>query len=475
MVFSSILFLLYFLPAFLIAYFFTPKKFKNFVLLLSSIAFYAWGAPLFIFVILATTTLDFFLVNSLHRANTEKKRKLFLVLSLSVNLGLLFYFKYCNFFVQNISFVLTSIGLKEIGWASVLLPIGISFYTFESLTYAIDVYRRLHKPLDNFWNYQMYILLFPKLIAGPIVRYHEISDQISDRSANYNIENILSGFFRFCLGLAKKVLIANQMALKADWVFNADPSSLTAGSAWLGAIAYTFQIYFDFSGYSDMAIGLGKMMGFKFPENFNNPYTSQSITEFWRRWHMTLGNWMRNYLYIPLGGNKVNSYSRMYFNLWLVFIASGFWHGAAWTFIFWGIYHGLWLILERAFLLKLYSKIGKISATVVCFFAVMIGWVFFRANTFSFALQMLKKMCDFNFFVDGARLDNQFLFFLLLAFLFSFFTSVQKGEAIQVFVYNSSASLRVNALKVSVAVLLFVVSVAAIASSSFNPFIYFRF
>ena len=319
MVFSSILFLLYFLPAFLIIYFLTPAKLKNLVILLGSIFFYAWGAPLFIFAILGTTTVDFFLVKTMHNSTNEKRRKLFLVLSLCVNLGLLFYFKYCNFFIDNFNLVLQTLGVQQVKWTGVLLPIGISFYTFESLTYSIDVYRKVHKPLNNFWNYQMYIILFPKLIAGPIVRYHEISDQITDRSAYYNIDNILTGFYRFCIGLGKKVFIANLMAAKADAVFNADVNTLTAGTAWLGTLAYTFQIYFDFSGYSDMAIGIGKMLGFKFPENFNNPYTSRSITEFWRRWHMTLGNWMRNYLYIPLGGSKVDSKTRLYFNLWSMF------------------------------------------------------------------------------------------------------------------------------------------------------------
>ncbi len=475
MVFSSVIFLLYFLPAFLLVYFITPAKLKNLVILLGSIGFYAWGAPLFIFAILGTTTADFFLVKIMHNSQTEKRRRLFLVLSLCLNLGMLFYFKYCNFFVGNFNLILHSVGIHEVRWTNVLLPIGISFYTFESLTYAIDVYRRVHKPLNNFWNYQMYIILFPKLIAGPIVRYHEISDQISDRSANYNIDNMLTGFYRFCIGLGKKVFIANVMAAKADAIFNADVTTLTAGTAWLGALAYTFQIYFDFSGYSDMAIGLGKIMGFKFPENFNNPYTSQSITEFWRRWHMTLGNWMRNYLYIPLGGSKVDSKSRLYFNLWFVFLASGFWHGAAWTFIIWGIYHGIWLVLERAFLLKFYAKIGKIPATLICFIVVVIGWIFFRANSFSFAVAMIKKLVDFNFFVDGAILDNQFLFFGALAILFSFLTSFKWGEKIQQAIYYSYYGIKGNIVMTAAAVIVFMLSVAAITSSNFNPFIYFRF
>ncbi len=442
---------------------------------MGSIGFYAWGAPLFIFAILGTTTADFFLVKIMHNSSTEKRRRLFLVLSLCLNLGMLFYFKYCNFFVDNANLVLKSFGVTEVKWTQIILPIGISFYTFESLTYAIDVYRKVHQPLKSFWNYQMYILLFPKLIAGPIVRYHEISDQISDRSANYNIDNMLTGFYRFCIGLGKKVFIANVMAAKADIIFNADVNTLTAGTAWLGALAYTFQIYFDFSGYSDMAIGLGKIMGFKFPENFNNPYTSQSITEFWRRWHMTLGNWMRNYLYIPLGGSKVATKSRLYFNLWFVFLASGFWHGAAWTFIIWGIYHGIWLVLERAFLLKFYAKIGKIPATIICFLIVVIGWIFFRANSFGFAVAMIKKLVDFNFFIDGALLDNQFVFIGVLSILFSFLTSWKWGEKIQQSIYYSYYGISGNIAMTAGAVLIFMLSVAAITSSNFNPFIYFRF
>lgn len=220
----------------------------------------------------------------------------------------------------------------------------------------VDVYRRVHKPLKNFWDYQLYIILFPKLIAGPIIRYHEIADQISDRSKNENADYRLTGFIRFIIGLSKKVLIANTLGAQADAVFALNYNEIPAFTAWLGILAYTFQIYFDFSGYSDMALGLGKLLGFKFPENFNNPYTSGSITEFWRRWHITLGNWMRNYLYIPLGGNRVPSKKRLYFNLWFVFLASGLWHGASWSFVVWGAFHGFFLVLERLGLKKFNVK-----------------------------------------------------------------------------------------------------------------------
>lgn len=475
MVFSSVIFLVYFLPVFLTLYFLTPKKLKNVVLLLSSIFFYAWGAPLFIFAILATTTVDFYFVKLLSASETEKKRKLFLVLSLCLNVGMLFYFKYCNFFIDNFNSLLGAFGVKEISWTKVILPIGISFYTFESITYVVDVYRRVHKPLDNFWQYQLYIILFPKLIAGPIIRYHEIHDQISDRSANDTIDNKLTGFYRFCLGLGKKVMIANVMALKADEIFGMPAETLSTSMAWIGMLAYTFQIYFDFSGYSDMAIGIGKMIGFKFPENFDNPYTSKSITEFWRRWHMTLGSWMKNYLYIPLGGNKVESKKRLYFNLWLVFVLSGFWHGAAWTFIIWGIYHGLWLVLERIFLNKFYTKIGAIPSTIICFILVSIGWVFFRAEKTTDALVFVKKLFVFDFNMPPHFVDREFLFYGALAIIFSFWACFKTGKKIQEKIYFSYYGISGNLIFAFFACLLFTVSLASITTSGFNPFIYFRF
>jgi alginate O-acetyltransferase complex protein AlgI len=317
--------------------------------------------------------------------------------------------------------------------------------------------------------------MFPKLIAGPIIRYHEIHDQIPDRSINDTVDNKLTGFYRFCLGLGKKVLIANTMAFKADEVFNMSTNDLTSGLAWVGMLAYTFQIYFDFSGYSDMAIGLGKMLGFKFPENFDNPYTSKSITEFWRRWHMTLGNWMKNYLYIPLGGNKVSSNARLYLNLCIVFLISGFWHGAAWTFIFWGAYHGLWLVLERVFLLKVYAKIGKLLSTLICFLLIAIGWVFFRADNISGAFAFIQKLFSFDFSLPAHFINTEFLFYLFLAVLFSFFTSFTIGNRIQQKVYYSYYGLTGNLAFSFIACVLFTLSLASITSSGFNPFIYFRF
>ncbi|MDO8999331.1 MAG: MBOAT family O-acyltransferase [Bacteroidota bacterium] len=455
----------------MLVYFFIDTKYKNAVILIGSIFFYAWGAPKFIFVILFTTFLDFYLVGWMDRITNERQRKLMLVLSISINLGLLVYFKYSNFFIENVNAVLSVFGDKQIHWTKLILPIGISFYTFETITYVVDVYRRVHKPLTKFWDYQLYIILFPKLIAGPIIRYHELADQISERVDL--IDDKLTGFYRFVFGLAKKVLIANQMGLVADEIFGTNYNDLDTITAWVGSLAYTFQIYFDFSGYSDMAIGLAKMMGFKFPENFNNPYISQSITDFWRRWHMTLGSWMKNYLYIPLGGNKVSK-GRLYFNLWLVFLASGLWHGASWSFIFWGAFHGFFLVIERAFLGKILIAIGKIPAILITFFIVNIGWVFFRVDKISDAFNYLKKMFTLNF-KSEIKFDNEFITYFIIAIFFSFFAITNYTKKIQDNIYfNSYSNLR-HLTIVAISLVLFVLSVSSITSSGFNPFIYFRF
>lgn len=475
MVFSSITFLVYFLPIFLLAYHLTPNKLKNACILIFSIVFYAWGGPKFIFVILGTTLLDFILVRKMAESKSSKTKKQLLVISLIINIGLLFYFKYCNFFIENINAVLGLAGVKEISWLKIVLPIGISFYTFESVTYVVDVYRGIHKPLKNFWHYQTYILLFPKLIAGPIVRYHDIADQITDREKNYTADVKLSGFYTFCIGLAKKVIIANTIGSQADDVFKLDTQHLDSAAAWVGAIAYTFQIYFDFSGYSDMAIGLCKIMGFRIPENFNNPYLSSSITEFWRRWHMTLGAWMKNYLYIPLGGNKVGSNAKLYRNLLIVFLLSGLWHGAAWTFIFWGAFHGLFLILERLFLLKVYAKTSKIFSTLITFLIVVVGWVYFRSADMSQANHIVKAMFSFNFTDGKFALHNDFYFSVCLATFFSFFACLPFTKNLQVKVYGENHTVLSNMMMLSISILLFYISLSYIAALDFNPFIYFRF
>ena len=472
MVFSSSVFLLYFLPIFLLIYNLTGKKYKNYVILLASIFFYAWGAPRFVFVIIGSTLIDFFIVKTLYESKKESKRKLLLFISVLINLGLLAYFKYANFFVENVNQVLASFGFSPMQWMHVALPIGISFYTFQTLTYSIDIYRGVRAPLKKPTDYLLYIMSFPQMIAGPIVRFSTIADDITGRQEK--VDDKLIGIYRFAIGLAKKVLIANVMAEQADIILNGSLSDLSTPAAWVGILAYTFQIYFDFSGYSDMAIGLGKMMGFHFPENFQSPYTSTSISEFWRRWHITLGGFMRDYLYIPLGGNRVSPV-RLYFNLWLVFLFSGLWHGASWNFVIWGAYHGLFLILDRLFLLKFLRKIGKIPATILTFFIVVIGWVIFRIENMEGIWTFLGRLFAFDFSAQPELIAGFGLVFGI-AILFSFLASFKFGQSINDFIFQKNDyTVSCHFGFIIISILLLIISISSITSSGFNPFIYFRF
>jgi alginate O-acetyltransferase complex protein AlgI len=472
MVFSSSLFLLYFLPVFLLFYYFADVKYKNLVALAASVFFYAWGAPTFIFIVVASIIADFYAVKVMHTSKGRTK-KLWVAFSIALNIGLLLYFKYANFFVDNVNLLIESMGGKAMELTRIALPIGISFFSFQKMTYAVDVYRKVHVPLKRISDFALYILMFPQLIAGPIVRFNEIADQLVDRRANDNVDNRITGFFRFALGLGKKVLIANVLGEYADSVFAMDPAGLSMATAWMGVIAYAFQIYYDFAGYSDMAIGLGRMIGFDFPENFNNPYISQNITEFWRRWHMTLGRWMRDYLYIPLGGNRVSIY-RLYFNLWLVFLISGFWHGAAWNFVVWGAFHGLFLILDRLFLLKFYKIIGKYPSILITFIITLVGWVLFRADSLGYAVAFIGKMFSFDagtmYFVS-----RKVWMILAIGAFFGFWGAFGSIEKWQVKLFSKKKTFNTMLVMAFVSIILFIVSLAAITSSGFNPFIYFRF
>jgi len=473
MVFSSVLFLFFFLPITLLLYYITRKRYKNLVALLASVVFYAWGAPLFVFVIFGSIICDFIFAKYIHKSQGLKK-KLLLSAAITLNVGILVYFKYANFFVDNVNTLLYSFGFTEIHWVKIALPIGISFFTFHEMSYIIDVYRGVKPPMKNILNYALYILFFPQLIAGPIIRFNEISDQIEDRSYQFTVDNHLLGFFRFVIGLAKKVLIANVLGEEADRIFALGFDDLTTPVAWLGVLAYAFQIYFDFSGYSDMAIGLARMMGFIFPENFNNPYISQSITEFWRRWHMSLSRWMRDYLYISLGGNRV-SIPRMYFNLIFVFLISGFWHGAEWNFILWGAFHGLFLILDRLFLLKLLKRIGKFPSILFTFFITLLGWVLFRCESLEQIKNYFTRLFDFSFRPTDLYFDSRFVVILFVGIFFSFFGAFGGVEKWQEHVYASGQKNR-NVIFLSLfSIFLFVICSSAVISSGFNPFIYFRF
>ena len=474
MVFSSITFLLYFLPIFLLVYNLIDKRFKNYFILLASIVFYAWGASDFIIILVLSTILDFYIVKALYESPKKKRKQLLLFCSIFMNVGLLAYFKYANFFIDNVNQFLGIINVSAIGWTNVLLPIGISFYTFQTLSYSIDVYRGVHKPLEKLSNYLLYIMSFPQMIAGPIVRFNLIADEIIDRKET--IDDKLQGFIRFCIGLGKKVLIANVVGEQADLIMNQPVENITFISSWIGILAYTFQIYFDFAGYSDMAIGLGKMMGFSFPENFNNPYTSKSITEFWRRWHMTLGQWMRDYLYIPLGGNRVDSKTRLYFNLWFVFLVSGLWHGASWNFVIWGAFHGFFLILDKIFLLQVLNKIGSFFSTIITFIIVVVGWVFFRLEKFDDAINYIKKMFSFNTEMTFENISNEFISIAILAFIFSFVTASKFGKKVETLIYyNQQPTMFWYGKMILLSLVLLVLSISAITAEGFNPFIYFRF
>ena len=473
MVFSSIIFLLYFLPLFLLVYHFIDRKYKNYLILFASIFFYAWGAPKFLFIIIGTTVLDFYIVNEIYKSSSEKRKKLFLSISVAIKIGLLAYFKYANFFVENLNSVMHSVGISQVEWTSVALPIGISFYTFQTITYSIDVYRKIHPPLEKVSDYLLYIMSFPQMIAGPIVRFNSIASQITNRRDH--VDDRLIGFYRFSIGLAKKVLIANVMAEQADLIFNNELSGISTSTAWIGVLAYTFQIYFDFSGYSDMAIGLGKMMGFTFPENFDSPYISRSISEFWRRWHMTLGTFMKDYLYIPLGGNKVSSKYRLYLNLWIVFLISGLWHGASWNFILWGAYHGLFLILDRLFLIQLLNKAGRFVSTLFTFFIVMMGWVIFRLESIDSIGIYLNHLFSFQNNLEFETIPA-FKLILVLALIFSFIAAFNFGKKLSQFFFESIIYKTYQHILFTIAsVILYVLCISSITSSGFNPFIYFRF
>ncbi|MDD2324038.1 MAG: MBOAT family protein, partial [Bacteroidales bacterium] len=449
-------------------------KWKNLWILLTSILFYAWGAPDFIFIVVGSIIADFYLVQVMDKTGIKRHKRILMALSVLLNIGLLAYFKYSNFFIENINALLEAMGMTALHWTQVALPIGISFFSFQKLTYSVDVYRKVHSPLKRVTDYAMYILMFPQLIAGPIVRFNEIADQIEDRRINETATNRLTGFFRFILGLAKKVLIANVLGEQVDIIFAMDSSGLTMGLSWIGIIAYAFQIYFDFSGYSDMAIGIGRMIGFDFPENFNNPYISQNISEFWRRWHITLGKFMKDYLYIPLGGNRVPK-SKMFLNLWVVFLISGLWHGAAWTFVIWGAFHGLFLVLDRLFLLRFYKKIGKIPSIILTFIITMVGWALFRAETLPFAWDYIGTMFSFNFTPSGIFFEQKFWTILVIAAFFSLWAAIPGIESWQNRLFSKNQSMRTVLIMVAFSVLFFIFSLAAITSSGFNPFIYFRF
>src|SRR5574344_349077 len=388
-------FIYMFMPILCITYFCIFKKLRNTVLLIASLVFYAWGEPRFLLVMLITIILNYVFgilisesLNKIEHPEEKQKSLLFLTIGILCNLAILGYFKYYNFVLENIS----SLFSVNFDIVKIILPLGISFYTFQSLSYLVDVYREDAKVQKNPFKLALYVALFPQLIAGPIVKYQDIKDQIDDRKID--LDNITYGIKRFVIGLSKKMLIANTCGEIADKIFNQNADAYSPLIAWIGILSYTLQIFYDFSGYSDMAIGLGHIFGFKFKENFNYPYISKSIGEFWRRWHISLSTWFKLYLYIPLGGNRVSS-KRTYINLFIVFLATGIWHGAAWTFVLWGLWNAFFIILERFFQINKSEDntlIRKIILHIYCVFVFLIGWVLFRADNLDYALTFIGNM-----------------------------------------------------------------------------------
>lgn len=458
MVFSSILFLFYFLPTVLVVYFIVPRKAKNIVLLLFSLFFYAWGEPVYILLMLFSICMDYFLGLWLERVKEKPGgAKKVLALAVVLNVALLGFFKYADFFVENIN-ALTGLSIPAL---NIPLPIGISFYTFQAMSYLIDLYRGDVPVQRNIISFGTYVSLFPQLIAGPIVRMRTVVGELKNRRESF--DDFSSGVKRFVTGLGKKVLIANTVGAVWSQISAMELQELPVLTAWIGLLAFTFQIYFDFSGYSDMAIGLGRMFGFHFLENFDYPYISQSITEFWRRWHISLSSWFKEYVYIPLGGNRVKR-SRHFFNIFVVWFLTGFWHGANWNFIFWGLYFFVLLMIEKTFLLKHLEK-SRILSHIYVIFLVMISWAIFALSDMSLLGELFVRMFSLNGGIDWIYYLRDYAVVFVLCVLAS--TPVFKIAA------DTIGKNRIIRTVFLSAILL--VSVAFMVDSTYSPFLYFNF
>lgn len=467
MVFSSLVFIFLFLPVVLIFYHLLDDRLKNLVLLIASLFFYACGEPKYVFLMIFSIILNY--IFGLKVASNNRRKKFWLISSVVFNISLLIVFKYSNFFVDSMNSLLdANLNIPEIA-----LPLGISFFTFQTMSYVIDVYRNEARAQENVFDLALYVSLFPQLVAGPIVRYQTVDDQINKRSHTMN--KFADGIERFIVGLGKKVIFSNQLGMIADNIFAAQISDLSTLEAWLGIICYTLQIYFDFSGYSDMAIGLGKMFGFDFLENFNYPYISQSVSEFWRRWHISLGRWFRDYVYIPLGGNRVSPV-KQYRNLFVVWSLTGIWHGANWTFMAWGLYYGVLIAFEKAFLDKLLKKLPKILRHIYLILLVMIVWVFFRAESIGQAFEFIKVLsgsssnptCNISFI----NYINESGYIVILAIIFATPILPRIKSLIKL---KNKPLVESNFACMFKSISLMFVIVVILINSTYNPFLYFRF
>ena len=482
MVFSSPIFLFLFLPILLAVFGFTllcsrkhSLQLQNRLLLLASLLFYAWGEGIYLLLMIGSIVFNHYLALVIQKNLDTKKAQQILTFGVLANLCTIALYKYGSFIVENVNLLLTSLQLDQLPIPAFHLPLGISFFTFQAISYLVDVYRRDAKAQTKLSETALYISLFPQLIAGPIVRFKEIAPQFKNRVIS--VEQFALGAKRFIYGLAKKVLIANTLAVYVDYAFALQPEHLTSSIAWFTAISYSLQIYFDFSGYSDMAIGLGQMFGFRLPENFQYPYTARSVREFWQKWHISLSNWFRDYVYIPLGGNR-KSPLRIYLNLCIVFFLCGLWHGAQWSFVAWGLLHGLFLVLERT---KLGKRIQKCSPNILqhiyTILIVALAWVLFRAETFSAALLFYKRVFFFSHLFDQEAAPNAALVtvqtgMFYCAFITGIFLSMPLYQKIT---KNIKSNLLTNLVSLLFPFILFLLSACSLASNTYNPFIYFRF
>ncbi len=468
MVFSSLEFLYLYLPASLLIYFLIPARYltaRNFALLILSLIFYGWSEPVYIFIMLFSIIVDYvcgYLV-SVHRESAPKKARLAMIASVVLNLSVLFFFKYFDFIIKNIALIPAFSSLKPLG---ITLPVGISFYTFQTMSYTLDIYLGKAKLQRNILSFGAYVTMFPQLIAGPIVRYSDVDNEL--RSRTHSLDRAARGVARFACGLAKKVLLANTAGAMYEQMVSTVAEKPNALAAWCGIIFYSFQIYFDFSGYSDMAIGIGYALGFDFPENFNYPYISRSITEFWRRWHITLSTWFREYVYIPLGGNRKGKY-RMFFNLFVVWFLTGLWHGASWNFVLWGLYFCALLIIEKAFLGKILEKIPSVFSHIYSCFFIILGWYIFISCDLAAPKEYLSAMFT-SPLVSGAAVYDTVRSILFLGILVIASTPLPHK------IYTRfSGSKILRACLCVVIPLTLLLCTAYLVDSSYNPFLYFRF
>jgi alginate O-acetyltransferase complex protein AlgI len=475
MLFYEPLFLFVFLPTFYLLYLAGERGYwlRLGVILFGSFVFYEWSDPVFPLLVLVSSLVDWLVAGRIARiAPGARSAKLLLGLGVALNLAMLVHFKYTHFLIDNLNTALAGFSWPVLENPLIALPVGVSFVVFEKITYLVDVYRRVSHPARNILNYLTYVFFFPKLLAGPIIKYHEIETQMM-RLPKANLDDFSAGMLRFMLGVVKKTILADTLAHGADMVFAAPPDTVGFGQAWLGVLFFTFQIYFDFSAYSDMAIGLARMLGFRLLENFNMPYLSCSITEFWRRWHISLSTWIREYLYVPLGGNRAGS-ARRYVNLWLCFLASGLWHGAAWTYVAWGAYNGLFLVLDKLFLLRVLNWLPRLIANAATFLIVVIGWTLFRASSIGQAGTLLGAMISPGRFSTSANvwITPDIVSATVLAAVICAVPRLPGFPSLRARI-EAGGGLAVTAH--AAIALLFVIAVGKAVADPFTPFLYFRF